>query len=263
MSNQYTNPFSGVPPEALRNLGGDALGTYSPASRLESPSLVTALDQRELDRLATDYPGHRLIGRNPTGYILFEHDGDLFMLLQDGQVQRNRGWFPVAGVDGRPCTVGLVVSPLQAEILDRRYPGWDVVGRDSSHIGHDRILFTDDGVLHQIDNEGHVDRLEIAVEVERGQPAARLDLPYEAIRHQDIPGGVLVTFLRVMMPPAGIVGAKPQIMPMGTTFLPDVYIADAVDSAGNRGMFAVKIGVALEALGLKPFEAPMGGMVMR
>lgn len=242
-------PFPPIPPDPE---------THAPDRDL--PGIGT-LSDREFEIVRSDYPGHRLIGRNPTGYLLFEHDGDLFMLLPDGQVQRNRGWFPVAGVDGRPCTVRLVVSPLQAEILDRRYPGWDVVGRDSSHIGHDRILFTDEGVLHQIDNEGHVDRLDPAVE--GGLLATRLDLPYEAIRHQDIPGGVLVTFIRVMTPPTGIVGAKPHIIPVGTTFLPGVYIADAVDSQGNRGMFSVKIGVALEALGLKPYEAPMGGMVMQ
>lgn len=161
-------------------------------------SLVTAFAQRELDVLTSDYPGHRLIGRNPTGYLLFEHDGDLFMLLPGGQVMEMRGKWAFKGAPFEPAL-----------------------------------------------------------------KASRLDLPYEAIRHQDLPGGVLVTFLRVMMPPAGLIGAQPQIMPMGTTFIPGVYMADAVDSQGNRGMFAVQIGVTLEELGLKPFEAPMGGMVMQ
>lgn len=80
--------------------------------------------------------------------------------------------------------------------------------------------------------------------------ATRLDLPYPALRWQEVPGGTLLTCCQVIQGQPGIVGAPSRLIPASTVFLPDVYIVEAIDPKGNPGVFVVQVGVNLEELGL-------------
>lgn len=167
---------------------------------LEADSEVTIMSHvqhKEFERLNAEFSGHHLIGRNPAGYLMFAHEGELFTLLPDGQILEMRGKWALRGSETQPET-----------------------------------------------------------------RATRLDLPYDAIRHQDVPGGVLVTGLLANR--SALINGRPTLFPVTTFFLPGVYLAHATNGT-ERALVAVKTGLTLENVGLQPVEseAPtMGGKVM-
>ncbi len=148
-----------------------------------------------------------------------------------------------------PC----IMLPIEVERLDaleQQWHGARVVGRLSSG----DLLFEHGGFLWAFDSRARVLLLDpiSAPSASTEIKATKLDLPWPALKWQDVPGGCLVTFLQLVRQP-GIIG-QPQVIPVGTSFIPGVYLVQARDKEGVAGVYAVKIGVTLDELGLKRVE---------
>lgn len=156
----------------------------------------------------------------------------------------------------------VIPVPVSAKIYIRsKFPSAHIVGATPYD-----VVFMDSGLLFALDTgNNRVRALDPAVPKDPSPSiqATRLDIAFPAIRHQEIPGGSLVTFCQVMRPPAGMIGAEPQIVPVSVVFLPGVYLADAVGPDGQKGIYAIRDGLSLADVGLTTPEPTMGGMVMQ
>lgn len=154
---------------------------------------------------------------------------------------------------GLPLNYDFCFRESDISLLQDLFPSHYLVGK--TRTGH--VLFEDAGDLYMLLPDGQIQRFNgrhdpLPSETAPPQPpkAVRLELPYQHAAYQVLPGGTFLTCCRVVRPPPGIVGADVQPIPVSSVFLPGVFLVDAVDSTGGRGLFAVQIGTSLEEVGL-------------
>lgn len=85
--------------------------------------------------------------------------------------------------------------------------------------------------------------------------ASRITTPWPVLQWCPLLDGVLLTYGVPAPTERGIIGQVQPWRPLGSMFLPGVYVLEAEDSAGIAGVWAIRHGVTADELGLKPLGA--------